>query len=110
LDSIQKEFDKRRKQKYNHCKWRLRNRYGINLDPVIWLNFNNIYWNGKYQRLVLQNENNPHPLVIFEKYGLKFFGIFDTTFLVFSTFLDPESGIFGSYQWKNSNVYNYRNK
>lgn len=104
MDCDQNEFDRRRLRKYYHCDSKLRNRYGIKLNPHIWITLNNMYWNRQYECIVMKN-NDPDPLIIFEKYGAKLFGVFDTTFLVFSTFLDPKAGAFGRCAWRNNKVY-----
>jgi len=91
---------------YKHCQKRLNDRYGHDLNTIIWLKLNNAYWTRNYEHIIDGNKDGR--LVIFELSTIRYFGVFNTKYNVFSTFLDWKYGKWGnSSRWKNGKLIAY---
>lgn len=97
------EFEKRRYAKFVHCRKRLFSRYGIRLDTYMWLKFNNRYWKNKCDHIIIDHRGK---LCIFQADNITFFGLFSPEYLVYSTFLDPKYGEYGTVRWENGKLIN----
>ena len=100
----QSAYDRIRLGSYYHCQNRLKERYGITLNFDMWLKFNNLYWKKEYDHCVSKGDIQ---LVVFNMYNIKFFSIYKSQFLTYSTFLDDNKGIFGTCRWRQSKIVEF---
>lgn len=100
----QEYYDMIRSKAYHHCRQRLLSRYRMTLTLDLWLRMHNNYYTRNYDAVI---EDPRGKLVVFECITYKFFGIFDPKFGVFTTFLDPKKGVYGTCRWRNGRVIEY---